>query len=124
MKTLARNMRPFLYCLYQGKEMLTDEYGNETGEYKILFSDPVEVYGNISPATGYSQTEQFGNLENYDKVIVMDNPDTPINDNSVLFIDKDYEADTDGTPLFDYTVRRVARSINSVSIAVSKVTVR
>lgn len=124
MKTLARNMRPFLYCLYKGKEMLTDEYGNETGEYKILFSDPVEVYGNISPATGYSQTEQFGSLENYDKVIVMDNPDTPINDNSVLFIDKDYEADTDGTPIFDYTVRRVARSINSVSIAVSKVTVR
>lgn len=124
MKTLARNMRPFIYCLYAGKEMLTDEYGNETGEYKILFSNPVDAFGNISPATGYSQTEQFGSLENYDNVIVMDNPNTPIDDNTILFIDKDYEEDADGTPIYDYTVRRVARSLNSVSIAVSKVTVR
>lgn len=124
MRNLERNKRPFVYCTYLGKTPMVDEYGNESGEFKILFSEPVEVSGNISPATGYSQTEQFGSLENYDKVIVMDNPNTPIDDNTVLFIDKDYEEDADGTPIYDYTVRRVARSLNSVSIAVSKVTVR
>lgn len=124
MKALARNKRPFTYCLYTGKEMLKDEYGNETGEYRITYSAPVETSGNISPATGQSVTEQFGNLDNYDKVIVLADPDTEIDEDTVLFIDKAYEEDEGGNPVYDYTVRRVARSLNSVSIAVRKVDVR
>lgn len=123
MRTLKRNQRSFYYCLYQWKEAITDEYGNETGETRIRYAEPVQMMANISPATGNSSTEQFGNLDNYDKVMVTDKLDCPIDENSVLFIDKEPEHNTKGDPMFDYVVRRVAKSLNSVSIAVSKVAV-
>ena len=99
----------------------------------------------ISQATGQSNTEQFGNLENYDKVIVTDWIDCPIDENSVLFIDKRPEytevqtheivegqalyADdevvekTYELPKYNYIVKRVAKSLNGISIAVRKVDV-
>ena len=67
--------------------------------------------------------EQFGNFISYDKVIVTDDLTCPIDENTVLFIDKSPEYDDDGNPLYDYIVKRVARSLNSISYAVSKVTV-
>lgn len=145
MRTLERNKRKFHYCLFSGKEPLYDEYGRQTGEYRVVYGEPVEALANISPATGASQTELFGQLDDYDKVIVIGNPDTPIDESAVLFIDKEpeFKAETVLTlisgedehgntaivpgekelqvPVYDYTVRRVARSINSASIAVSKV---
>lgn len=78
---------------------------------------------NVSAATGYAQTEQFGTFIDYDKVIVTDDMACPINEHTVLFIDKDVEYDGDGKPLPDYIVRRVAKSLNSISIAASKVDV-
>lgn len=142
MKTLKRNKRPFYYCLYSSQSARYDEYGNEC-EKIIIYGNAVQMYANISRATGQSNTEQFGNLENYDKVIVFDDLNCPIDENSVLFIDKapEYgdgviigykESQTvlgDPTPiiykppLFDYIVVRVAKSLNSVSIAVRKVKV-
>lgn len=145
MRALVRNKRPFYYCLYSDKIPIVDEYGNETGEGIRTYEEPVLMYANISQATGQSNTEQFGKLENYDKVIVTDDLDCPIDENSVLFIDKEPEY-TDGvtidyqesstlfgddiatpvtvqTPVYDYTVRRVAKSLNSISIAVRKVEV-
>lgn len=123
MRTLKRNQRPFCYCLYNEQETQYDEYGNETGEPRVTYSQPVKMLANISQATGQSNTEQFGNLENYDKVIVTDDLNCPIDENSVLFIDKEPEYSLDGDPMFDYTVRRVAKSLNSMSIAVRKVNV-
>lgn len=123
MRTLLRNKRPYYYCLYQGKTPITDDYGNETSEYRVEYGAAVLAYANISAATGYAQTEQFGNLDNYDKVIVTDDLRCPIDENSVLFIDKAPEWDADQNPVYDYVVRRVARSLNSVSMAVSKVKV-
>ena len=171
MKCLKRNQRPFWYCLYVNDRVpgdtsvageaiagtsvtgdsekninyIIDEYGNETGERILNYAAPVEMYANISQATGQSNTEQFGNLENYDKVIVTDDLDCPIDENSVLFIDKEPEFTDANTneviesstlfgedqvnekiykvPKYDYIVRRVAKSLNSISIAVSKVKV-
>ena len=138
MKTLKRNLKPFYYCLFASAIPILDEYGNESGEQILTYEDAVLSHGNISQATGQSNTEQFGNLENYDKVIVTDDLNCPINENSVLFIDKAPEytsvpnytatavttnASSVSAPVPDYIVRRVAKSINSVSIAVRKVTV-
>lgn len=122
MRTLKRNERPFYYCLYNGLQVIHDEYGNNTGEKYAEYSAPKRMVANISPASGQSNAEQFGNLENYDKVIVTDWVCCPIDENTVLFVDKKPEL-KDGQPIYDYTVRRVARSINSVSIAIKKVIV-
>ena len=145
MRSLVRNKRPFWYCLFEEKIPIVDEYGNEHGEYIVRYGTPTKMTGNISPATGYSQTEQFGNLDNYDKVIVTDWMDCPIDENSVLFIDKQPEyaeavtvnfvpretvlGDDETTeitvevPVYNYIVRRVAKSLNHISIAVRKVDV-
>ena len=46
-----------------------------------------------------------------------------MDENTVLFIDKAPEYDEEGSPLYDYRVKRVATSINSISYAVEKVSV-
>ena len=124
MRNIERNKRPFVYCTYLGKTPMVDDDGNETGEYTISYSNPIYTRGHISPATGQSVNEQFGGLENYDKVIALDDMNTDIAEDTVLFIDKGYETDEDGMPIYDYVVRRVAKSLNQVSVAISKVKVR
>ena len=123
MKVMERNKSTFYYMLYVRTENLEDAEGYETGEKKVVYDEAVSMRANISPATGQSNVEQFGNLENYDKVIVTDDLTCPIDENSVLFIDKSPVYDEEGNPLYDYTVKRVAKSLNSISIAVSKVKV-
>ena len=123
MKTMERNKVPFWYLLYDRKEAVKDEDGNETGDYRVVYKEAVFQRENISAATGSAQVEQFGNFISYDKVIVTDDLSCPIDENTVLFIDKEPEYDEDGNPLYDYIVKRVAKSLNSISYAVSKVNV-
>lgn len=123
MKLLKRNLSTIHYCLYDKSEPILDDDGNETGEDKITYSEPVEFECSVSAATGYSATEMFGNLENYDKTLITDDMQCPIDEHSVLFVDKEPEFDTDGRPIYDYIVRRVAKSINNISFAIRKVDV-
>ena len=126
MRTLARNKIRIFYANFRSKAPITDEYGNLTGEYDIAYDNPVEIRANVSAARGESTTRQFGEDEGYDRVIVMDDPGVPIKVSSVLWIDTLPEIKADGstdTP-YDYIVKQVAPSLNSVSIAVSKVNVR
>ena len=119
MRIMERNKQSFWYLLYDRKVPVTDEDGNETGEETVVYKPAVPFRANVSAATGASQVEQFGNLAGYDKVIVT----CPVDENTVLFLDKEPVYDEDGKPLYDYMVRRVAKSLNSVSIAVTKVSV-
>lgn len=124
MRCLNRNKTKFWYCEYLGHGVeVVDEWGNATGVFPPTYDAPVSMMANISPATGQSSTQMFGALENYDKVIVTDELDCPINEHSVLFVDKEPEFGSNGEPLYDYIVRRVAKSLNHVSIAIGKVKV-
>lgn len=134
MRTLQRNKRLFWYALYQERIQRTDDYGNLTGEYDILRANPVKSSANISSAKGEADTRLFGESENYDKVLVMDTYAPAIDEYTVLWIDTMPRLDEKGalarnaegeilTP-YDYIVTKVARSLNSVSIAVRKVNVR
>lgn len=123
MTGLVRNKSTFWYLPYVGEEHIYDEWMNLTSDTRIVYGEPVEVKANISPASGIAQTEMFGNLENYDKVISPLPVDFPLTENDVLFIDKEPENDKDGNPKFDYKVRRIARSLNYTAVAVTKVNV-
>lgn len=133
MRMMERNKSRFFYSLYKEKVPKTDEYGNVTGEYEIIRDNPVEFFANISAAKGETSTRQFGDSETYDKVIVMDKDAPPIDEYTVLWVDKTPQLNEDGslatsdegeiiTP-HDYIVKKVAKSLNSVSIAINKVTV-
>lgn len=122
MKLLNRNLKSVTFCNYFGESVVRDVNGYETGEKKILYTDAKTVKCNVSPEKGKAQLEVFGNLDSYDKVLLLDN-DYDIDENTVFFIDKAPAYDSAGRPLYDYVVRRVAKSLNSVSVAVSKVSV-
>lgn len=120
MRLLKKNKIPFYYATYLGKESFTDEYGNETGEYTLSYSEPILCTGNLSPAMGELNTRYFGESEGYDKVLLLD-IDTPINEYSILWIDT-LPIPNQSIP-HDYVVKKVAKSLNHLSIAVSKVSV-
>ena len=125
MRTLLRNKTKFYYASYIGETEIIDEYGNATGEYQISYSNPKEYFGNISAAQGEMQSRQFGESESYDKVIVLDDRDAPIDEHSILWVDTLPSLNEDGTTStpHDYVVTRKAVSLNYVSLAIRKVDV-
>lgn len=133
MRCMNRNKVKFYYALYKGREPILNEQGRKTGQYKVIHGNPIEGHANISAAKGETQTRQFGENESYDKVIVMDFITPPIDEYSVLWVDTLPTLNADGSPKVsdagkvitphDYVVKKVAKSLNSVSIAISKVTV-
>lgn len=120
MKLQKRNLVEIWYALYQGESDVLDSDGYETGQKEIIYSSPVSIHCSVSAATGQNQIETFGNLESYDKVIVTDDISCPIDENSILFIDN--QPDNNGKN-FDYVVKRIAKSLNFIAYAVSKVKV-
>lgn len=125
MRTLNRNKRSVWFSLYLGVQELQDEEGNFTGEYAAEYEAPQKVMANVSPASGKDAIAIFGTDEQYDKVIVADwKADVTlgvgqIDENTVWFIDTPPSADKpDG---YDYIVKRIARSLNSVTIALQKI---
>jgi hypothetical protein len=122
---MVRNKSKFYYASYIGETEITDEYGHSTGEYNLAYGKPIQMSGNVSAAQGEIQNRQFGESESYDKVIVLDDRNTPIDECSILWVDTLPHLNEDGstdTP-HDYIVRKVARSLNGVSLAISKVDV-
>lgn len=117
MRTLMRNLKPFYYANVTGTTAMVDSDNNYTGEYTITYTTPVLVKGNISASMGSVYESPFGLTEGYDKVIVVDDPDLPIEESSVLWVN------VATTNPYDYVVSRIARSLNSVSIAIKKVDV-
>ena len=125
MRCMTRNKSKFYYASYINKREILDEYGNRTGEYAIEYGNPTELRGNVSAARGEIESRQFGESESYDKVIVLDDRDTVINEYSILWVDTLPHLNEDGstnTP-HDYVVKKVARALNGVSIAIQKVKV-
>jgi hypothetical protein len=125
MRCLAKNKSAFFYALHSEQTEMVDEYGNATGQYSVVYANPVRMRGNISAAQGELESRQFGESESYDKVIVLDDVNTPIDEYAILWVDALPHLNGDGstnTP-HDYIVKKVARSLNSVSIAISKVIV-
>ncbi len=122
MRTLERNKQDFYYALYEGKEEILQD-GLFTGDYRIVYSHPVKGRANISPARGETQLQQFGESVDYDRVILAEKGEFPIDENSVLWVDTIPQFDNNGatsTP-YDYTVKKVAPSINGVQYAIRKV---
>ena len=125
MRGMVRNKSKFYYASYIGKTEIIDEYGNATGEYKILYSILNEGSANISAAQGELKFRQFGESESYDKVIVLDDINTPIDEYSILWVDTLPILNEDGstTTPHDYIVTRKAKSLNTVILAIRKVDV-
>lgn len=131
-----RNLQPFWYAPYDATLEDYDEYGNQVATYPT-YGEVVKAYGNISAAKGEVSARQFGDADNYDKVIVLGDRDTPIDEYTVLWIDSgEPVVDLYGKPKmldgkyvtpWDYVVTKVGRGLpgfGSAVIAVRKVNVK
>ena len=116
---LKRNEQIFYYALYSANTAVTTTGGLYTGEYAVSYGTPVECRGNISASRGMSDHEVFGTGLDYDRVIVVHDMDCPIDENSIIWIDRT----PDNSTPHNYIVRRVAKSLNCISIAVRQVMV-
>ena len=124
MRCMARNKAKFYYASYIGETEITDEFGNLTGEYSLDYDKPTKMFGNVSAAQGEIQNRQFGESESYDKVIVLDDRNALIDEHSILWVDTLPYLNEGATETpHDYIVKKCARSLNGVSIAIRKVRV-
>lgn len=117
MRSLEINKQDIYYASYTGVEPLYDEYENEIGTV-VTYSTPISYRINVSAAKGEMSTRQFGDSEDYNKVMVTSDMNCPITEGSVLWVDRQ---DTNAS--HDYIVKRVARGLNTISIAIAKVDV-
>lgn len=134
MQTMKINKQPFYYATYMGKQVTVDEYGNETGEYKLFYNPPILSEANISAGKGEVEIKAFGESLDYDKVIVMGKrAGMMIQESTRLWIDTLPAVDEHGeiitnddgeveTP-HDYIVKKIATGINMKQIAIRKVEV-
>lgn len=117
MRCLKRNEQDFWYSLYT-------ETVNPDGEPYNAYSEPVKASACISGATGFTAAAMFGTSEGYDKIIVIDDVDFPVDENSVLWVDKLPEYDLHDNPIaWDYIVKRVSKHLDSIGIAIKRVDV-
>lgn len=122
MKLLKRNLQEIKYALYEGKAVILDDDNYESGEKGVAYSAPVSLECSVSPARGTTMLELFGTMESYDRVIITSDMECPIDEESILFVDVPALSDpATGAYLYDYVVKRVAKSLNFIAYAISKV---
>lgn len=124
MRALERNKQTFYYALF-GTETEILVNGEHTFESATAYGAWTEMRANISPARGESSADVFGADVNYDRVIVTDDVNCPMDEHTVLAIDITPNTRDQLTvePIYDYVVTKKARSLNSVQYAVRKVKV-
>jgi hypothetical protein len=124
MRSMERNKQTIHYSLYQDKIPILDDEGNESGEYKTAYSNPVEFRIRVSPNKGDSSEEVFGKSLDYDRVMNTADKRFSIDEFSILWIDTVPEIKEDGSTdtQHDFTVVRVAKDLNEWLFAIKKVT--
>ena len=115
MRGMERNKRQFSYALYEGDELIYDEYGDFTGDTQPIYGPTQSATANVSPAQGAAQSEIFGIVSDYDRVIGPLPLSCPINEYSQIWL-----YDTPGNPA-EYRVKRRAISLNHIMLLVTKI---
>lgn len=117
MRNLNRNKRLVYYALRTDEVRNVDDYGNETGETTPVYDLPVELYCNISAATGAEAVQAFGSFTGYTRTMCVADTECPIDENSIVWF-----GDAPPNP-HNYIVVRKADSKNGLLFALQEVTV-
>jgi len=124
MRAMLKNKRSVWYATYTGKTETMD--GNyHTGQYTPSYSNPVKVTINVLPPKGETIARPFGVEPYYDRAAVIGSRNTPINENSIMWIDVTPVIGLDGstsTP-HDYVVSKVSHSLNETTLSLKRVDV-
>lgn len=140
MRTLNKNKQTMYYALLDKEVPVydVDENGDiiyieidgvivpvETGDTRIVYSEPVPFKGNISMSGGESQEAEFGiNTSDYSAVLVVDKELLPITETSRIWYESEPQHGQDGYVdeySADYTVVKPAPSLNGERFVLKKV---
>jgi hypothetical protein len=119
MRSLEINKVLIYYANPLPPQPIYDEWGNETGEMEYKYDTPKPLKINVSPAKGELAIRQFGESEDYDKVMVTHLKNIDITNETVLWVDN-----LNTSEPHDYIVKKIAKSLNGTSYAIRKVKVR
>ena len=127
MRLLERDRRLILIARFEALVQQKDDQGRLLGRYETNRSEQEAVMCNVSAAKGQTDTQIFGQACDYDKTIIIDDPDFEVNESSVFWIDTTIEIEVDDKGIHrfskdphDYVVAKIARTPNVVAIAVKK----
>ena len=115
-----------------GEQPIIDEDGYKTGEYEIAYSNPIKFRMNVSEAKSRmdrlgstTYIDPYGLELGYNKILATSDMACPIEEDSVLYVDKMPVINQDGSTdsKWDYIVVQVKKSLNQILYAVKRVDV-
>ena len=115
MRCLERNKRTIYYALYLGEVEAYDDDGNRTGEKDLQYAPQVETKCNVSGGRGQAQIEVFGVDNPFTRTVELDDMTTNFTTDTIWWFD------TDPTGPHNYRCTGVAKTLNSVVIALAEV---
>ena len=118
MRSLNKNKRNIYYARLIGSEPIYDEWNNESGERKPIYSEITELKCNISSAVGSETISAFGSFTNYSRTITVADNACPLSENSVVWFEVEPNEEKDN---FNYLVVRKADSKNGILYALREV---
>lgn len=127
-----RNKRTIYYANNMGEQPLKDSDGFYTGETAVVWSNPAPLRMNVSEAKSRmdrlgstTYIDPYGLELGYNKVLATCDMNCPIEEDSVLWIDKMPVFNEDGTSdtPYDYILVQVKKSLNNILYAVKRVDV-
>lgn len=141
MRTLNKNKQKMKYSIKGERQPIyetdsdgniiyyEDEEGNripiETGSYTSGWSNPEDFSGNIAMSGGEAEAREFGlSVADYDAVLVLDKNKVPLEEGFLIWHEKEvkFKADREvDTTSADYTVKKVANSLNSAKYVLKAV---
>ena len=116
MRDLRRNQRTFYYATVIGTEPIYDEYGNDTLETQITWSEPIVLKANISANIGEEVVEAFGAHTEYSRIISMTK--CPFSEGDKIWFGIEPSKEN------NYTVAKIADSKNGILVALREVSPR
>lgn len=114
MRTLYKNKRRCCYANPTGEKRILDEWGNETLEVGVEYTEPAELEVNYSASVGKEAVEIFGTSTDYSRTMVFAGS-CPLVEGSKLWIG------INPTEKANYRVVKVADSPNGYMVAVSEI---
>lgn len=138
MRSLKKNMQRLYYSLYSDE--ITIYQRDENGEIVYVevdgeripsifgvmagYSEPVEFYANISAGRGNSQDAPFGSDVDYTRTISTCDMTCPLDELSIIWIEREPQYNADGTVDSDSADYKVAaypaKGLNNIVYAIKK----
>lgn len=112
MRDLKRNQILVTFRPYLRNDEIIDENGYHTGDYAPVFGEEQQLFLSVSANKGDYSEQMFGDVLDYDRTMLISDPDCPIDENTRVTIDEQ-----------TYVVKAVARSLNVSQYAIKRVEV-